>query len=99
MKKVEIMENQESASKNGSFEERIREISVEGLEEWMMQYRRRRKRMEYVCMVLCVLIMPILTYSFTPMRENGYGVRSTEKIDKKTIYEDAVETYRKAIEQ
>ncbi|MBR1766101.1 MAG: hypothetical protein IJ745_03545 [Bacteroidales bacterium] len=98
MKKVEIDEKQESASLHTGFEERIKTMSIDGLDEWIVRYKRRRKKMEYVCMMMCVLVVPLLTYAFTPVKENGYRMRSTEKLDKKTIYEDALETYKKATE-
>lgn len=83
----------DSVAGGGDIEKRLREMSVDGLERWIVAVNRRRKKAATVAILAVAVALPVVCYACAPAPRYAGYCSTSDEVSIKTVQQETIEIF------
>lgn len=83
----------DSVAGGGDIEKRLREMSVDGLERWIVAVNRRRKKAATVAILAVAVALPVVCYACAPAPRYAAYCSTSDEVSIKTVQQETIEIF------
>lgn len=83
----------DSVAGGGDIEKRLREMSVDGLERWIVAVNRRRKIAATVAILAVAVALPVVCYACAPAPRYAAYCSTSDAVNINTVRQETIEIF------